>query len=654
MKDTANTLLICESRNQVDWLANKPELIKNITHIVAANPDAIWALKKQGILHNTIEDYENNKTLEEMEYLLTEQISWAHKVDTFLQENILEFKETNFRPAEYYLYNIKTIWDTYIHRAEILDCIAITIKPTDIFFFPNEYPGLLDQELSPHSSTFIDCIQEWAQYYHINLHSFPILKKDNFWERQSNTVTQSNIVNKLHTIPPYQKIRYYSRRFPKFLKERSIYHYRNIIRKPFFRSQSKSCKTIIVQQGYDINDDLCGILENNGLFLLKFEENPHKNFHNLNQNLNVDNLNLQNAWDEIIKNNWFLKSNGCQKYFLKNPLKNLFNQFWFKIIPALFQSTNDSLTAITQIKPNAVIVPIIFGVKAVAQIMAAKNQNVPVIVYQHGTIVGDPIIDITDRFYSDFSFVYGDGEADLFQKRPKYGIINNVAIPVGSTRLDNIRNQYSKNDAQFVRYQVVGNSEAPIFLYVPGIIHNNISRYTPHINNCEIFKIREKIAHIFNSFKNVHFCYKSFVSVGYDPTSEMISSICPHCKIISDISLTDLQQVADVIIHEKAPCTGLYENLLTDKVIIAYSQDFSNLPENIKIQLTNRISITDDKDEFLKKIECVLDSSDISPIVNPDDTFLKSYCTYLNDGKSAERAANAIMKIIKGDQFKKE
>jgi hypothetical protein len=638
MTDMINALLICESRNQVEWLINKPELIKNISVIMAANADAAWSLKKRKIVYDTIDNYARNKSLEEIESLLTDQISWAQKVDTFLQERIKKFKDSNFRPAEYYLYHIKNTWDTYIHRSEILDCIANSLKPTDIFFFPNEYPLSLDLDLVSHSSTFVDCLPEWSEYYHINQHALPICKKDNLWDAQYNTLNT------------YQNINYYSRKMSKYLKERIIKSiYKNFFRTQISRNQHQSDERIIVKYGYDINEKFCKNLENNGVFLLNFED-MIKNAYTSSREKTENHFYLQNIWNEVIKNDWFWKSYGSQqRYPLVTPLEKLFNHFWFKCIPELWKNRDDLLVIMNQMKPKAVIVPNIWGVKDIAQIMAAKHNSIPVIYFQHGALAGDLLIDTTGRRWGDFSLVYGDGEANLFRNRPQYETLNNVPIPVGSPRLDELKEYPLKNNGKFVRDQIVGNSTSPIFLYIPGIIENNSFRYSSNeLKNLETFKMRENIAQIFHSFNDINFLYKSFVSMGYDPTCDMFSSLCPECKIISSVSLMDLQLIADVIIHERAPCTALLENLFTDKLIIAYSQNLSNFPENLKDQLAKRIFITGDSDEFYKKIEFVLEHGDFTPIKKTDDTFLKSYGTFLNDGRSAERATNAIIQIIRG------
>ena len=114
-----------------------------------------------------------------------------------------------------------------------------------------------------------------------------------------------------------------------------------------------------------------------------------------------------------------------------------------------------------------------------------------------------------------------------------------------------------------------------------------------------------------------------------------------------NIPLTELQWAADLIIHE-IPSTGMYEGLVTDKPMVVHvDRDVYRMPDEVKTILGKRVRISETNKEFIENVNQFLDSGDFSSLNNPDLEFVKAFCTHLDDGKSAERAAEAIFSIVK-------
>jgi hypothetical protein len=184
-------------------------------------------------------------------------------------------------------------------------------------------------------------------------------------------------------------------------------------------------------------------------------------------------------------------------------------------------------------------------------------------------------------------------------------------------------------------------------MYVPGVITNNYFRYDyQDFRHCRIFDLRYRLAELFNNHREVQFSYKAFISNGHDPTQEMLKETCPSCSIINSIPLTELQWIADLIIHE-IPGTGMYEGLVTNKPMIVYiDNEIYRMPKNVKNILGKRATIAETSQELIDRVSQFLDRGIFSPLPSPDREFVKNFCTYLDDGKSALRAANAIDDII--------
>ena len=261
--------------------------------------------------------------------------------------------------------------------------------------------------------------------------------------------------------------------------------------------------------------------------------------------------------------------------------------------------------------------------------------------------VENTIWDLFDSFYSDYQLVYGEGSANYIRSRCNHSGLHAVPIAVGSTRLDRVGRGISDKKILLLRRGIMGNKEMPIVIYVPGIFSNNFFRYDyQDLRDCRTFDLRCRLAEIFNNHPEVHFSYKAFVSGGHDPTLKKLNETCPKCSIIDNIPLTELQWAVDLIIHE-IPIPECFEGLVTDKPMIVHvDRDVFRMPDDVKDLLKKRVCITETSPELIEKVNQCLDSGDFTRLANPNREFLKAFCTHLDDGQSANRAADAISKIV--------
>lgn len=632
MKFTA----ICQSNQQVKWLLQQPEYSEKITNWIAANPSAYWELRKHHVQFSTLDDGQIIKSSDDIESLQREQIIWAQNVDTFLQERFPNFKSYGFCPAQNYLFYLKIACDTWINRADLLECISNKIAPINVIYFGNLSRNY-SADLTPAFSVLSECIPLWADNHDIQLTHVPPIPGDNIWQQQEQMRTgiRRRITSKL----------------PQFIINRaqSLLHNRIFLDFPSIFGYSNIKEDLLIRNSYDLTGDVPRYLIEHGRNPQSFDVAVIKS-QNYRGSLDPLDPSLDKAWYEIRELDWFWKPRGWQNWSLRNGFEPLYHHFWFTILPVLWNSFFGSLKFLEKTVPKAICVPSIWEPKETGFIMAARSKKIPVIFYQHGACMGDienSAWDLTDSNYGDFILVYGDGEANYLRLRPAAFKTHAIPVPVGSSRLDRISNRISQKKRLTHRSRILKKFNSPLVVYVPGVITNNYFRYDyQNFHHCQTFNLRYQLAEVFNKHPEVQFSYKGFTSFGHDPTLEMLKETCPSCSIIDSISLTELHWIADLIIHE-VPGTGMYEGLVTDKPMIVYvDSEIYRMPPDVKNILGKRAIIAKTSQELINQVSQFLDRGNFSPLPSPDRDFVKKFCTYLDDGKSALRAANAIDDII--------
>ncbi len=623
-------VVICESRKQVEYFLARRNTLMSDTQLVAANWDAAWVLQKRGASYIALENFDVRQPPDRVEQLLDDQAKWAHRVDALLQESNPQFREMNFRPARYSLYYLKNSWDTLIHRALLLQKLAVQLKLRKVYFFGSPDRLVFERDLTLDVSALAAMIPSWAAHYGIETENLPPMTNDKFWRMQYPWDSRRKSLVE-HVLPSYvlQSIRRLYARIKHSPKNGPI-------------SNGLGEVTIWHAAHYDLTSAVHEQLRLRGVRLMPLPELRTVSSQAMQRP-------LDDVWQIARKQDWFWEPGGWQAWRIQDSLEPLFRQFWFDLVPRLWQSTLNVQDAFDHQCPQAIAMAIVPSVEQLGTLITARKRGVPIAFYEHGASMGDVenvVWDVSDRYYSDYMLVYGQGEAQYIQARPQHNDTNATPLVVGSARLDDVRRRGSTDFARTLRERIMGASQRPLVLYIPGVPFNNYFRfdyYDFRIAAC--FEIRKQIARLFNSHPGVHFVYKAFVSQGNDPTLEMLSELCPNCTIIPDIPLTDLQWAVDVLIHE-IPSTGMHEGLLTDKPMIVYvDRDIHRMPPEVKQILAKRAVVAESGDDFIRQIKMLLEQGRYTPISKPDEEFLRTYDTYLNDGESALRAATAIYDI---------
>lgn len=531
--------------------------------------------------------------------------------------------------------------DTFNHRINILERIWDEIQPDKVIYFPNLVSLSYDGNMKPQGSTLAECIPVWAQKYQIDQLILPLAINDDPWKIQIDI--HINFLTRLKKCVDLLPDQLYQ------IIIRSYWAHQHPIFSNCSNKGNVKKARIVMKKEYDVNDDLCSQLLRKGIYSLPFETMIVRNRSPKLKNKWVQDS-LNRAWESVIIKDWFWETGYLHNLSYRSILRPILMHFWFKIIPELWQCRAGSILKIEKERPNAILYSTASGFNDIGFLMAVREKNVPVICYQHGASVGDienPTWDVLDRFFSDYMFVYGNGEYDYINSRPDHGDSNAIPITVGSARFDEIAKKNHVNTSISIRQSCFEKNNNPTILYIPGVYFNNFHRYTYNMKNAPYFEVRNKMAQLFAGNSQINFLYKSFISDGKDPTLKILKEVCPKCRIISNIPLSELQWSTDVLIHE-FPSTAMYEGLLTDKPMIVYAdRDIYRMSSEAKDLLRKRVILAECGDAFIEKTKEFLDDENFAPIKNPNREFLKRYCTHLDNGQSANRAADAIATIVK-------
>lgn len=630
---------LCESKRQVDWLLDHSERTGRIDHLVAANPDAAWALQQRQATYLSIEDFDTGSLPGQIEASLSAQIGWTEWVDRFLQDSVPEFAASDFRPTRNYLFQISGAWDTFIHRARVLDRLFEEVRPGRLLYFGSPSSIPFNELLYHRASAFSALIPARTRQHGIPSTPFPPIRHDSWWSFQVDAPKPQGKVSLGSLLP--RSLREWIRMRT---LSREIYS-----RYPRACRKSKTPR-LVLRKHYDLNRDVWDRLHARGIDLLWFDDLLVR-ARSRTVSTNRIRRGLKNAWHEVKTHDEFWGPPGMGGESLRDSLGPLFQHYWFRIVPTLWKCMKKAQRILAEEEPDAVGAAVGWP-EDIAFLMAARANGLVTIGYQHGTDVsesGKLLRNACDLTYYDHLLVYSDDLASWIRRQPQFSATPAAPIPVGSARMDFIRRQASPESIHATRRLLVGDSPAPLILYVPSYFSNNhFSLACNRFQDLTLFEARRRIADLFRRYPKVHFAYKKVpASQGHDPTLDMITTVCPGTIVVrSDILLPDLQWAADGIIHEILS-TGMTESMLTDRPLILYADRNGDPPsEQTKRMIRKRAILAETLDDFVRHVARMLEAHEYRPIVNPDQEYVERYATYRNDGKSADRAADAICGIL--------
>lgn len=278
---------------------------------------------------------------------------------------------------------------------------------------------------------------------------------------------------------------------------------------------------------------------------------------------------------------------------------------------------------------------------------AAKNLDVPVILWQHGTYgYFDWIMGIyNDIIPSDALFVFGEGTVEKCRTIAKR--YSTQILPIGSSSLEKL---YEGNNTKSKRYVKLSPNEK-VIVYVTTTFYQNdfYISWPPVFSDNYFWQTQQSIMDALGKHNEYNVIVKTHPSHAYRETplrSYANEKGFENCQFIRDeCSFTDLLPLADVIIIDM-PSTVLLQSLTTIKPIFALLKHLKVDDDAIDL-LKRRTYCYFDLGKFTNDLDTFLSSGSIDTEADLNDrAFLKMYGTHLDDGKSGVRAAQALIKII--------
>ena len=283
----------------------------------------------------------------------------------------------------------------------------------------------------------------------------------------------------------------------------------------------------------------------------------------------------------------------------------------------------------------------------------AHQLGVPCVIHQHGGLCGyaeAPLYEHMELYPGDYFFCYGEGTARFLDKpvlsahrppdkhRAKPIAIGSAALDAIARAKDNISSNYTPNQT--------GKSRKVI--YVPGSLMGDWRHHNYHTHpDIWYWHLERELMTIFGHFPDIQFIAKLYPrEFAGNPLPDWLrQNPLPNVKIVNDAPLLKFLPDTDLFIMD-SPTTSLVQAVATNKKIILYAdRTFFRFDPRAAELVRKRVVFSETREQFLSDIERGLNEVDWTLPEPVNDEFLMAYGTYLNDGRSAERAVKKLVDL---------
>jgi hypothetical protein len=281
---------------------------------------------------------------------------------------------------------------------------------------------------------------------------------------------------------------------------------------------------------------------------------------------------------------------------------------------------------------------------------AAAATQTPCYIYQHGSLSGvDARLWRSYLQHSDVFLAYGQSTVDeLSRSLPHFLQPCAQIIPVGSGRLDMFRRRHTSPSARRLRAEMQAGDNRPLVMYVPTCFDTYgraVGDLAAH-PDVSYFELQQTVLQLWAEAPGVRLVYKDFIVAG-DPNRVMPDFIRQHIPdaIITNRRLTHLMWAVDAIVIDHV-ITAIGEVLLTNKPLLVYMPQPNLASPQAIIMLQKRATVAETPAEFVTQVRALLRAGQYPELEKLNTEYLQAYGTYLDDGRSAERAAAVILQDV--------
>ena len=283
------------------------------------------------------------------------------------------------------------------------------------------------------------------------------------------------------------------------------------------------------------------------------------------------------------------------------------------------------------------------GESELPNLIAARATGCPVVAYQHGAYgmaVPDRHANVMEIQPSDVFLVYGSGTArDLasgFGSDPR--LCHRPLPNVGSIKLEGIwRTRTTRPD--------------PIYdvCYVTTYGHGD-ARYMErnHHPPIALGRLERSLLRLLAGHPQRSVLVKTVNLYGqYQFITKVVRRLAPtNIRILTDGQFSDMAWCGRLIVIE-SPSTVLLEACATNLPILCLvNLDWLNVDSHWLDLLQRRAMVATSVDDFLRQLDDILTGWPPQELDSVDDSFLLEYGMHRADGRSAERAVDALAQVL--------
>jgi len=634
-KFSSNTLILIETAVQTEWLAaqaTKPGVV------IAITPEAAYACQKQGLSYQKIEDYAQvTKRLSEYTPILQNYLEWEAWLDQWAQQAIPEFGAAGFRPAYSATFLLQflftEIWSDSLSLQELLEAI----QPTQVALWPPQIT-YVPVDLQPLVSPLTTLAP-------------PIVRKCGFDLLDlSEQAPQLTPVTQTFATPlgfkqlvSWAKGELRQKSFITDLVQAGLTALESYVK----RSKKGSPHILFSGYTYDLSP-LARALRQRGARVTVLPDKLAPPLMASSSHSGSLITRLATAGERLLQEPELWKPLEQWKID-RTPLwsKPIYT-WWHQLVPELWRHFQRTRQLLSRHKSVALVTWDSGGnTLSGGATNAAKVAGIPCYIYQHGS--SSSLEAQNAQMYlrcSDTFLVYGQSTVnDLEQSCPSFLQPHSHIVPVGSSRLDMLRQRHWSEQARRLRAQLQAGDNRPLILYVPtcfalyGRAVGDLAAY-PEVS---YFELQQAVLKLWRDIPNTRLLYKEFIPA-FDPNRVMGDFIRAHIPdaIVTNQRLTDLMWAVDAIVVDHV-ITAIGEVLLTNKPLVVYMPQLNICNPEAKTLLQKRATVAETPTEFIVQVKTLLQAGAYPELTDPNQEFLQAYCTHLGDGRSAQRAASLIL-----------
>ena len=646
---SGKVLILLEHEEQIKSCIGWLNEIKGQKQVIALSPFAMHELNKHNTPYKIIEDYYDPQELYQLgiaNYQKVEEICGV--IDKKIQKACPITAEIGITPALFSFYYLKIIYDAVTIRIFQLSKLIEAEKPDVIFIYNTKkyHFGVSDSGLH---LLFDNRESIYAHLLALDGWNVPVVMlpaisqpEDSYVQRENYQTISDRLKKKavgwLQTHPQLFNLAMMTRKsgWHGLFSELKSYLHAN-----------KHMPALLFGGGYNWGDCREELQSEGIRIIIKMQDDLNQWMSGPFSN-EVDSATLLNAWYKLQADDEF------RRFFVWAnidffPVVEERLQFLIQhLIPACLNAYEEAEELLKKKKIRAVLSSTISACTGSSVSQAARNLDVPVILWQHGAYgYFDWIMGIYDDIIpSDALFVFGKGTVEKYRMIAKR--YNTQILSIGSSSLEKLYE--GDNLTKAMRYVKLSPNKKVIVYATTNFYQNSLYiSWPPLWSDNSFWQTQQSIIDVLGKYSECNVIVKMHPNIMHRETPVRLYAKekgFENCLFIrNECSFTDLLSLADVIIID-FPSTVLLQSLTTKKPIFALLKHLK-IDDDAQDLLKRRAYCYSDLNEFTKALDTFLSSGSISTQVDlKDREFLKRYGTHLADGKSGVRAANMLRNII--------